>query len=150
VSNDKRHPTDSARNLRRSTHGSFAQRARTLLANAVEAEVTDFLGQHADLKDPGRRLARRPPRSPAGARGDDRHRSGRRSASRGYAIARRAAADPGRIRFSPSILPPYMRRSKSDRDTAADLGISTSDFSEALAALLGKDAAGLSPPPSAD
>jgi putative transposase len=24
-----------------------------------------------------------------------------------------AAADPGRIRFSPSILPPYMRRSKS-------------------------------------
>jgi len=30
-----------------------------------------------------------------------------------YAIARPAAADPGRIRFSPSILPPYMRRSKS-------------------------------------
>ena len=24
-----------------------------------------------------------------------------------------AAGDPGRIRFSPSILPPYMRRSKS-------------------------------------
>ena len=40
-----------------------------------------------------------------------------------------------------------MRRSKYDRDAAADPlseGISTGDFSEALAALLGKDAAGLS------
>ena len=56
------------------------------------------------------------------------------------------AADPGRIRFSPSILPPYMRRSKSI-ETLLPIhlkGISTGDFSEALAALLGKDAAGLS------
>ena len=58
-----------------------------------------------------------------------------------------AAADPGRIRFSPSILPPYMRRSKSIETLLPILylkGISTGDFSEALAALLGKDAAGLS------
>jgi len=41
------------------------------------------------------------------------------SANRVCAIARAAAADPDRIRFSPSILPPYMRRS-SDRDAAAD------------------------------
>src|SRR5438309_10413401 len=57
------------------------------------------------------------------------------------------AADPGRIRFSPSILPPYMRRSKSIETLLPMLylkGISTGDFSEALAALLGKDAAGLS------
>ena len=67
-----------------------------------------------------------------------------------------AAADPGRIRFKPSILPPYMRRSKSIEtscrrrvfDTTLPIlylkGVSTGDFSEALTALLGKDAAGLS------
>ena len=58
-----------------------------------------------------------------------------------------AAADPDRIRFSPSIVPPYMRRSKSIETLLPILylkGISTGDFSEALAALLGKDAAGLS------
>src|SRR4029077_18103680 len=58
-----------------------------------------------------------------------------------------APADPARIRFSPSILPPYMRRSKSIETLLPILylkGISPSAFSEALAALLGKDAAGLS------
>ena len=58
-----------------------------------------------------------------------------------------AADDPDRIRFSPSILPPYVRRSKSIETLLPILylkGISTGDFSEALAALLGKDAAGLS------
>jgi hypothetical protein len=57
------------------------------------------------------------------------------------------ATDPDRIRFSPSILPPYLRRSKSIETLLPILylkGISTGDFSEALAALLGKDAAGLS------
>ena len=60
---------------------------------------------------------------------------------------REAAAD-GRIRFSPAILPPYMRRSKSIETLLPILylkGISTGDFCEALAALLGKDAPGLSP-----
>jgi hypothetical protein len=59
-----------------------------------------------------------------------------------------AADDPGRICFTPAILPPYMRRSKSIETLLPILylkGISTGDFSEALAALLGKDAAGLSP-----
>jgi hypothetical protein len=59
-----------------------------------------------------------------------------------------AAEDPGRIRFTPAILPRYMRRSKSIETLLPILylkGISTGDFSEALAALLGKDAAGLSP-----
>ena len=58
-----------------------------------------------------------------------------------------AAGAAGRIRFTPSILPPYMRRSKSIETLLPILylkGISTGDFSEALAALLGEDAAGLS------
>ena len=58
-----------------------------------------------------------------------------------------AAGDPDRIRFTPAILPPYARRSKSLEMLIPILylkGISTGDFEEALAALLGKDAPGLS------
>jgi putative transposase len=52
-----------------------------------------------------------------------------------------------RIRFSSKILPPYLRRTKSIEELIPWLylkGISTGDFSEALAALLGEDAPGLS------
>jgi hypothetical protein len=48
------------------------------------------------------------------------------------AIARRTPPDPDRIRFSPSILPPYMRRSKSIETLLPILylkEISTGDFS---------------------
>ena len=46
-----------------------------------------------------------------------------------------------RVCFSPSVLPPYLRRSKSVDELIPWLylkGISTGDFSEALSALLGK------------
>ncbi|MGY3621609.1 putative transposase [Bradyrhizobium sp. USDA 10063] len=120
--------------------------ARALLAQAVEAEVADFLGEHADLKtvDGHQRVVRHghlPEREVMTGIGPVAVRQPRvrdREAN---------AADPGRIRFSPSILPPYMRRSKSIETLLPILylkGISTGDFSEALAALLGKDAAGLS------
>ena len=52
-----------------------------------------------------------------------------------------------RIRFSSAILPPYARRSKSLEVLIPVLylkGVSTGDFEEALLALLGKDAGGLS------
>jgi len=52
-----------------------------------------------------------------------------------------------RIRFSSAILPPYARRSKSLEVLIPILylkGISTGDFQEALMALLGKDAGGMS------
>ena len=58
-----------------------------------------------------------------------------------------AEDDAGRIRFTPAILPPYARRSRSLEVLIPILylkGISTGDFEEALAALLGKDAPGLS------
>jgi len=54
----------------------------------------------------------------------------------------------GRIRFTSSILPPYLRRAKSVEELLPWLylkGISTGGFGEALAALLGPDAPGLSP-----
>jgi putative transposase len=120
--------------------------ARALLAKAVEAEVADFLGRHAALKtEDGRsRVVRHghlPEREVMTGIGPVAVRQPR---LRDRAVA---ADDPGRIRFSPAILPPYMRRSKSIETLLPILylkGISTGDFSEALSALLGKDATGLS------
>jgi len=120
--------------------------ARALLAKAVEAEVADFLGKHADLKtqDGHQRVVRHghlPEREVMTGIGPVAVRQPR------VRDREAAATDPGRIRFSPSILPAYMRRSKSIETLLPILylkGISTGDFSEALAALLGKDASGLS------
>src|SRR5690606_41959119 len=53
-----------------------------------------------------------------------------------------------RQRFTSEILPPYMRRSPQVAEVLPVLylrGLSTGDFKEALPALLGEDAAGLSP-----
>ena len=120
--------------------------ARALLARAVEAEVASFLAKHAECKtEDGRarvvrhgHLPERDVMTGIGPVPVKQPRVRDRGAT---------ADDPGRIRFSPAILPPYMRRSKSIETLLPILylkGISTGDFSEALAALLGKDAAGLS------
>jgi len=61
----------------------------------------------------------------------------------------RPGDESDRIRFSSSILPPYLRKTKSMEELIPWLylkGISTGDFSEALAALVGKDTPGLSAP----
>ena len=120
--------------------------AHTLLAQAIEAEVADFLGRYADLKTSQghRRIVRHghlPEREVMTGIGP--------VAVRQPRVREReaAAADPGRIRFTPAILPPYVRGSKSVESLLPLLylkGISTGDFSEALAALFGKDAVGLS------
>ena len=60
---------------------------------------------------------------------------------------RRTDQDGARHRFTSRILPPYMRRSPKVAEVLPVLylrGLSTGDFREALAALLGDDAAGLS------
>lgn len=121
--------------------------ARALLAQAVEAEVAEFLGKHAELKteDGWQRVVRHghlPEREVMTGIGPVAVRQPR-------VRDRGAAADaPERIRFTPTILPPYARRSKSLEVLLPILylkGISTGDFEEALSALLGKDAPGLSP-----
>jgi putative transposase len=120
--------------------------ARALLAQAVEAEVADFLGKHSDFKTPAgrQRVVRHghlPEREVLTGIGPVAVRQPR-------VRDREAAADAAeRIRFTPAILPPYVRRSKSVETLLPILylkGISTGDFSEALATLLGKEAAGLS------
>jgi putative transposase len=120
--------------------------ARGLLAQAVEAEVADFLGKHCDLKTEAghRRVVRHghlPERDVMTGIGPVAVRQPR------VRDREAAADDPARLRFTPAILPPYVRRSKSIETLLPILylkGISTGDFSDALAALLGKDATGLS------
>jgi transposase-like protein len=118
--------------------------ARALLAQAVEAEVADFLDQHAaKATDDGRqrvvRHGRLPEREIMTGIGP--------VAVRQPRVRDRAATEDDRICFTPAILPPYARRSRSLEALLPILylkGVSTGDFAEALMALLGKDAPGLS------
>jgi len=118
--------------------------ARALLTQAVEAEVAEFLTKHADLKteDGYLRVVRHghlPERKIMTGIGQ--------VAVRQPRVRDREAAEGERIRFSPTILPPYARRTKSLEVLLPILylkGISTGDFEDALAALVGQDAPGLS------
>jgi transposase-like protein len=120
------------------------QGARKLLAQAVEAEVADFLAAHTDLttEDGRQRLVRHghlPGRT---------IQTGIGSVEVQQPRVRDRGSDGEKIRFSPSILPPYARRSRSLDALIPILylrGISSGDFQEALSALLGKDAPNLSP-----
>jgi transposase-like protein len=118
--------------------------ARALLAQAVEAEVTALLSLHADklTNDDRARLVRHghlPEREIMTGIGP--------VAVRCPRVRDRVGEGSERIRFSSAILPPYARRSKSLEVLIPILylkGVSTGDFEEALVALLGKDAGGLS------
>ena len=120
--------------------------ARKLLAEAIEAEVEDFINQHSQLRDDlgHRRVVRNghlPEREITTGIGAVEVR-GARVRDRG------ATAGQEPIRFASRILPPYLRRTRSLEELLPWLylkGISTGDFSEALAALLGPEAPGLSP-----
>src|SRR6266566_3817284 len=116
--------------------------AHALLKQAVAAEVADFLHRHCDLKtEAGRQRVVRhghlPEREIVTGIGP--------VAVRQPRVRDRAAAEGGRLRYLPSILPQYARRSKSLEVLIPVLylkGISTGDFEEALAALVGRDAPG--------
>src|SRR5258705_4961617 len=118
--------------------------ARALLTQAVEAEVAEFLAKHTDLKtETGQQRVVRhghlPEREIMTGIGP--------VAVRQPPVRDREATEGARIRYSPSILPRYARRSQSLEVLIPILylkGISTGDFEEALAALVGKGAPGLS------
>lgn len=119
--------------------------ARQMLLQAIEAEVSEYVEAHrGEVDGNGRRLVVR----------------------NGYAQERTLVTGVGtlevraprvedkrideqgrKFRFHSQILPPYLRRTKSVEELIPWLylkGISTGDFSEALEALLGPDAPGLS------
>lgn len=119
--------------------------ARQLLAQAVESEVTSFVVGHAELRDErGRQMIVRngylPEREIQTGIGAVPVRAPR-------VRDRREVPPEEKITFTSKILPRYLRRTKSLEELIPWLylkGISTGDFSEALAALLGPDAPGLS------
>ena len=119
--------------------------ARRLLADAVEAEVEAFIAAHGDLADEaGRRRVVRHGYQPER---EVQTGIGAVAVRRPRVRDRQPDSGRGRIRFTSSILPPYLRRAKSVEELLPWLylkGISTGDFGEALAALLGPDAPGLS------
>ena len=115
--------------------------ARQIIAQAVEAELTDFLEHYRSIKDA----------------------QGRQAVVRnGYLPQRTVMTGVGEvqiqvpkirdrsgsgIKFNSLLLPPYLKRSQRMEEVLPWLylkGISTGDFSEALAALLGPQAKGIS------
>jgi putative transposase len=122
------------------------QGARSLITQALEIEIEIFINQYKDLRDQMglQRIVRNGylperqiqtgigPVSVKAPRIRDRH----PSASK-------------RIPYSSTILPPYLRKTRSMEQLLPWLylkGVSTGDFGDALAALVGKDAPGLSAP----
>lgn len=116
------------------------QGALRMLQAALEAEVEDYVQRHRELVDEGgRRLVVRNGRMPertvlTGAGGLEVNQPRVHDRREGW-------------QFTSSILPPYMRRSPSLDALIPALylkGVSTGEFSEALEAILGPNAAGLS------
>jgi putative transposase len=119
--------------------------ARRLIAQAVEAEFETFLASNAELVLPdGRQRVVRHGHDPVRA-----IQTGIGPVDVQKPKARdRGAAECARIRFSSNILPKWARRTKSLDALLPVLylrGISSGDFQEVLASLLGKDAPNLSP-----
>jgi transposase-like protein len=117
------------------------QGAKQIIAQAVEAELVEFLGQYRGLKDDQGRTA---------------------VVRNGYLPERTITTGVGEveiqvpkvrdrtgqgIKFNSALLPPYLKRSLSVEEVLPWLylkGVSTGDFAEALSSLLGAQAAGLS------
>ncbi|MFH0824668.1 MAG: IS256 family transposase [Pseudomonadota bacterium] len=117
--------------------------ARTLLAQAVEAEVEEWIEARSGITDEtGRKQVVRnghmPERSVLTGLGEIPVRKPR---------VRDRRENDERERFQSKILPPYLRKAKSVEELIPWLylrGISTGDFTDALAAILGDGAPGLS------
>ena len=117
--------------------------AQQLLAQAVEAEVADWIDRRQDCRDSDglRQVVRNghlPQRTLTTGLGP--------VAVQQPRVHDRRPAER-REKFSSTILPPYLRKTKSIEELIPWLylkGVSSGDFSEALAALLGPQAKGLS------
>ena len=136
----------SARSERTALEEAVRSGAKQMLQAAIDAEVVEFLETHRGRCDgEGRRQVVRNGSPPA------------REVMTGIGMLevrqpriRDKSLDAGsRVVFSPSILPPYLRRAKAVEELVPWLylrGISTQDFPEAIGVLLGEETArGLSP-----
>jgi len=122
-------------------HALLREGARELIAKAVEAELAGFLEAYADQRlDDGRRAVVRngslPERTVQTGIGD--------VAVRVPKVRDRSG---GGACFRSELLPPYLKRARSVEELIPWLylkGVSTGDYQEALSALLGDQAKGLS------
>jgi putative transposase len=120
--------------------------ARRMLAQALIAEADAFVAQWKDLKLPDGRD--RVVRHGHGPQRTIQTGVGPVEVRRAKVRDRGEAGAADKIRFSSSILPKWARRTRSLDALLPVLylrGVSTGDFQDALAALLGKDAPNLSP-----
>ncbi len=117
--------------------------AQTLLIQAVDAEVAEWIDRHAHLRDEnGHRQVVRNGRLP----------KRKITTGVGQVEIEQPRVHDRRVgetaeKFTSKILPPYLRKTKSIEELIPWLylkGISTGDFGEALQSLLGRDVPGLS------
>lgn len=122
-------------------HELIRQGARDLIAHAVETELESLLKQYADVKTPdGRRAVVRNGRLP------------KRTIQTGVGdvevqVPKVRDRNGSGIRFNSQLLPPYLKRAQSLDELIPWLylrGVSSGDFQEALSALVGEQANGLS------
>lgn len=133
-------PASSSRDV---LSGILREGAQRMLAQAIDAEVAEWIESHRELRDAaGRRQVVRNGRMP------------KRTILSGVGpieveqprVLDRRPGDEAES-FTSKILPPYLRKTKSLEELIPWLylkGVSTGDFSEALVALVGPSAAGLS------
>jgi putative transposase len=119
--------------------------AQRMLAQAIDAEVADYIERHAHERDAAghRQVVRNGYK-------DEREIQtgiGPITVRQPRVNDKRVDENGQRRQFTSAILPPYLRKTRSIEELIPWLylkGISTGDFSEALAALLGPEAPGLS------
>ena len=117
--------------------------SQKLLAAAVEAEIEAHIEYYQNLKDANGR--QRIIRNGYNPEREIQTGIGQIKVQVPRSRDREPNGEP--IRFTSSILPPYLRRTRSIEELLPWLylkGVSTGDFKDALHALLGKDAPGLS------
>jgi transposase-like protein len=122
-------------------HELLRQGARDLIAQAVEAELATFLAQYAEQRlEDGRQAVVRngylPERTVQTGIGDV-----------SVQVPKVRDRSGGGACFNSSLLPPYLKRARSVEELIPWLylkGVSTGDYQEALKALLGEKAKGLS------
>jgi putative transposase len=145
ISNAKVIPFDSGLGFDDELTAILRQGAKTMLQAAIESEVAEYIGQHKNCVDTeGRRTVVRNGHHP------ERNLQtgiGPIAIKRPKVNDKRVDEQGERFRFHSSIIPAYLKRTKSVEELIPWLylrGISTGDFPLALEAILGKDAPGLS------
>lgn len=120
------------------------QSAREMIACAIEAELQEFIKQHAELinADGKQQIVRN------GYLPERKITTGIGSVDVKVPRVRDRGSDIEKVKFNSNIVPKHLRRSSSIEDLLPLLylrGISTNDFQDTLEPLLGKNAKNISP-----